>query len=154
MMKLRECASAACLVLYPLLLFSYWWLYPAYGLLDAGAVPRAVNGHASATLVANAFAMTGAFLSIPAYLGVRGNHVGSGLTAPAEFHILFAAPIRAEPLETPPQPESRARQRGAYSRIFIVSPLRPPWRAAGGWPVVYPKETRRCRARKISSALF
>jgi hypothetical protein len=43
-MKLREYTSAACLVLYPLLLFSYWWLYPAYGLLDAGAVPRAING--------------------------------------------------------------------------------------------------------------
>jgi hypothetical protein len=78
MMKLRDYTSAACLVLYPLLPFSYWWLYPAYGLLNAGAVACAINGHASATLVANAFAMTGAFLSRPAYLGMRGNHVGSG----------------------------------------------------------------------------
>src|SRR5687768_15183908 len=37
---------------------------------------------------------------------------------------MLAAAIRAKPLETPPQLESCARQRGAHSRIGFVGPLR------------------------------
>jgi hypothetical protein len=70
MMKLRDYVSAASLVLYPLLIFCYWWFYPAYGLLDAGAVARAINGHAGVTLVANGFALAGTLLSIPASLAL------------------------------------------------------------------------------------
>jgi hypothetical protein len=76
------------------------------------------------------------------------------LTSRTEFAIVCAAPIRAQPLETPPQPESDARQRGADSRIRIVGPLCRLGRTAGEWPGVHPKEIRRCHARKISSALF
>jgi len=37
---------------------------------------------------------------------------------------MLVAAIRAQPLETPPQPESGERQRGEYSRIGFVGPLR------------------------------
>jgi hypothetical protein len=62
------------------------------------------------------------------------------LTRSMEFDIVRLAAIHAQPLETLPQPESSARQRGAYSRIFIVILCVHHWRAAGEWPVVYPRE--------------
>jgi hypothetical protein len=39
------------------------------------------------------------------------------LTAQSRNRIVRLAPIHAQPLETPPQPESKARQRGADSRV-------------------------------------
>ncbi len=55
----------------------------------------------------------------------------SSLTSSAVRPIVYVAPVRAQPHETPPQPESSARQRGADSRIRTVGPLRSPWIAAG-----------------------
>ena len=93
-------------------------------------------------------------------LGVRMiAHMGVGydnidVPAATGHGILVVATIRAQPLETLPQPESCARQRGAHSRTRIVFPLIHHWRAAGERPVVHPEETRRCRKTRISSASF
>src|SRR6266478_1193770 len=46
------------------------------------------------------------------------------LTPSSEHHMMLTAAIRAQPPETPPQPGSCERQRGAHSRIGFVCPLR------------------------------
>jgi hypothetical protein len=61
---------AASLVLFPLLILTYWLLYPAYGLLDSGAMLHAIDGHAARTATGDAFVFTGAFLAVPATLAL------------------------------------------------------------------------------------
>jgi hypothetical protein len=58
------------LVLFPLLILTYWLLYPAYGLLDSVATLRAIDGHAARTATADIFVFTGAFLAAPATLAL------------------------------------------------------------------------------------
>src|SRR5690242_17438511 len=62
--------AAAALVGYPLSIFMYWLLYPAYGKSGATAILRAIDGHASATTAADVFAFAGALLAVPASLAV------------------------------------------------------------------------------------
>jgi hypothetical protein len=61
-------AAAAALVAFPLLIFMYWLLLPAYGESGATAILRATDGHATQTQVADVFAFAGAFLAVPASL--------------------------------------------------------------------------------------
>ena len=75
------------------------------------------------------------------------------LTMGAERGMLSPAWIRAQPLETPPQLESYARQRGAHSRIGIVNPLRHHGALLGRGHGV-PKEPRRCHVTRTSNASF
>ncbi len=69
-MRARNLIAAASLVLFPLLILMYWVLYPAYGILDAAAGLRAIDGHGPITAVSDAFAMAGIFLSVPAILAL------------------------------------------------------------------------------------
>lgn len=62
--------AAGALVGYPLLLFMYWLLYPAYGNSGATAILRAIDGHAAGTTAADVFAFAGAFLAVPASLAL------------------------------------------------------------------------------------
>ena len=62
-------------------------------------------------------------------IGVDFTHVR--LTGRRIHRMLMAASIRAKPLQVPLRPEPTVRQRGAYSRIRIVQPLRRCVRAAG-----------------------
>jgi hypothetical protein len=62
--------AAAALVAYPLLIFGYWLLFPAYGKSGATAILRAIDGHATQTEVADVFAFAGAFLAVPASLAL------------------------------------------------------------------------------------
>lgn len=77
----RVIATGA-LVGYPLSIFMYWLLYPAYGKSGATAILRAIDGHAPATTAADVFAFTGAFLAVPASLTLmtllldRGSRIG------------------------------------------------------------------------------
>jgi len=74
--------AAGALVGYPLSLFMYWLLYPAYGKSGATAILRAIDGHAAATTAADVFAFAGAFLAVPASLVLmtlfldRGSRIG------------------------------------------------------------------------------
>jgi hypothetical protein len=74
--------AAAALVGYPLSLFMYWLLYPAYGKSGAMEILRAVDGHAAGTTAADVFAFAGAFLAVPASLALmtllldRGSRIG------------------------------------------------------------------------------
>ena len=61
---------AVSLVLFPLLILTYWLLYPAYGLLDSGAILHAIDGHAARTATGDLFVFTGAFLTVPATLAL------------------------------------------------------------------------------------
>jgi hypothetical protein len=70
MMKLRDGVFATSLILSPLLIFCYWWFYPAYGLLDAASVVRAISARPNVTLVANACAFLGTLLAVPASLAL------------------------------------------------------------------------------------
>lgn len=70
MLRLRDSIPAVSLVLFPLLILTYWVLYPAYGLLDPDAVVRAINGHRSVTTFANACALLGTILAVPATFGM------------------------------------------------------------------------------------
>jgi hypothetical protein len=75
------------------------------------------------------------------HLRARADDTGP-LTSTVRPRILPGATIRAQPLEIAPQPRSCVRQRGAHSRIrIVVCPLCSPRCAAGGLPVVHPKET-------------
>jgi hypothetical protein len=62
--------GAVALVGYPLLIFMYWLLYPAYGKSGATAILRTIDGHAAGTTAADAFAFAGAFLAVPASLAL------------------------------------------------------------------------------------
>src|SRR5258706_7655595 len=68
MSSTRRLVSAASLVSFPLLFIVYWLLYPAYGELNAGAILRGIDGHASLTTVADFFAIVSVFLAVPATL--------------------------------------------------------------------------------------
>jgi hypothetical protein len=70
MIRVRDTVSAAALVLFPLCILAYWVLYPAYGLLEPDAIVRAINGHARLTTIANACALLGVLLTVPATLGM------------------------------------------------------------------------------------
>ena len=70
MLRIRKLASAASLVLFPLLILVYWLLYPAYGKLQAADILRSIDGHATKTTVANAFALAGTLLAVPATLAL------------------------------------------------------------------------------------
>ena len=61
-------AAAVSLVGYPVLIFMYWLVYPAYGKSGATAILTAVDGHATRTEVADVFAFAAAFLAVPASL--------------------------------------------------------------------------------------
>jgi hypothetical protein len=60
--------AAIALVGYPLLIFMYWLLYPAYGKSGATAILRAIDGHTSQTQVADIFLSAGALAAVPASL--------------------------------------------------------------------------------------
>ncbi|HEU0193727.1 MAG TPA: hypothetical protein VFQ71_05975 [Gaiellales bacterium] len=62
--------GAVALVTYPLLIFVYWLLYPAYGESGATAILQAIDGHTTQTQAADAFAFAGAFLAVPASLAL------------------------------------------------------------------------------------
>ena len=68
--RVRQTVWAVSLVLFPLLILTYWLLYPAYGLLDSVATLRAIDGHAARTATADVFVFTGAFLAAPATLAL------------------------------------------------------------------------------------
>src|SRR5437868_2765459 len=68
--RLKQMVWAVSLVLFPLLILSYWVLYPAYGVLDPAATLRAIDGHAARTATADVFVFTGAFLAAPATLAL------------------------------------------------------------------------------------
>ena len=74
--------GAVALVAYPLLIFGYWLLYPAYGESGATAILRAIDGHATRTQAADCFAFAGAFVAVPASLLLmtllleRGSRIG------------------------------------------------------------------------------
>ena len=74
--------AAAALVGYPLSIFMYWLLYPAYGKSGATAILGAIDGHAAGTTAADVFAFAGAFLAVPASLALmtllldRGSRIG------------------------------------------------------------------------------
>jgi hypothetical protein len=68
--RVRQIASAASLVLFPLSILTYWLLYPAYGVLDSAVVLRAIDGHAARTALADIFVFIGAFLAAPATLAL------------------------------------------------------------------------------------
>src|SRR5690242_8838987 len=68
--RVRQLVSAVSLVLFPLLILVYWLLYPAYGVLDSAALLRAIDGHAARTAIADIFVFAGAFLAVPATLGL------------------------------------------------------------------------------------
>lgn len=70
MLKTRKLVSATSLVLFPLMILVYWLLYPAYGEIDSGAILRSIDGHARVTTLANAFALGGTLLSVPATLAL------------------------------------------------------------------------------------
>ena len=56
------------LVGYPIGILAYWVLEPAYGLLDSAAIVNSFTGHQTVATIANAFAMIGCLLAIPATL--------------------------------------------------------------------------------------
>ncbi len=62
--------SAMSLVLSPLLILAYWLLYPAYGLLNAGAILKAIDGHGSMTTISDVFVLAGILLAVPATLAL------------------------------------------------------------------------------------
>jgi len=68
--RVRQTVCAVSLVLFPLLILTYWLLYPAYGLLDSVAALRAIDGHAARTATADVFVFAGAFLAAPATLAL------------------------------------------------------------------------------------
>ena len=68
--RATQTVSAVSLVLFPLSILTYWLLYPAYGLLDSGAVLHAIEGHAARTATGDAFVFTGTFLAVPATLAL------------------------------------------------------------------------------------
>ena len=59
---------AAGLIGYPVCILAYWWLNPAYGLIDSAAILRADVGHETIATIATVFALAGCLLSIPATL--------------------------------------------------------------------------------------
>jgi len=59
---------AAGLIGYPIGILAYWLLSPAFGLLDSAAIVNAHTGHQTLATIANAFALTGCLLAIPATL--------------------------------------------------------------------------------------
>lgn len=77
MPRVRSLVSAVSLVASPLLVLAYWLLYPAYGLLDPGAILRAIDGRAAATTLADVFAFGGTFLAVPASLALM-RHLAPG----------------------------------------------------------------------------
>ena len=70
--RVSQTVLAGSLVLFPLLILTYWLLYPAYGLLDSAATLRAIDGHAARTATADVFVFAGAFLAAPATLALMG----------------------------------------------------------------------------------
>jgi hypothetical protein len=72
MSRAGRIAAAVSLVGYPLMLFGYWLLYPAYGKSGATAILAAIDGHTTRTEVADVFAFAGAFLAVPASLVLMG----------------------------------------------------------------------------------
>jgi hypothetical protein len=72
MTRVSQILLAVSMVLFPLLILTYWLLYPAYGLLDSAATLRAIDGHAARTATADVFVFAGAFLAAPATLAIMG----------------------------------------------------------------------------------
>lgn len=70
MTRTMNMVSAVSLVLFPLLVLAYWLLYPAYGLLNAGAILKAIDGHASMTTFSDVFALAAILLAVPATLAL------------------------------------------------------------------------------------
>lgn len=74
--------GAVALVAYPMLIFAYWLLYPAYGKSGATAILFAIDGHPARTQAADVFAVAGVILAVPASLMLmtllrqRGSQVG------------------------------------------------------------------------------
>jgi hypothetical protein len=64
--------GAVALVTYPILIFAYWLLFPAYGKSGANAILHAIDGHTTRTQAADAFALAGALLAVPASLLLMG----------------------------------------------------------------------------------
>jgi len=59
---------AAGLIGYPVCILAYWCLEPAYGLLASAAIVGANVGHGTRKTIANAVALAGCLLAIPATL--------------------------------------------------------------------------------------
>lgn len=80
--RTRRLTGALALVAYPMLIFTYWLVYPAYGKSGATAILNAIDGHAARTQAADVFAYAGAFLAVPASLMLmtvlrqRGSRIG------------------------------------------------------------------------------
>ena len=53
---------------HPACILVYWVLYPAYGLINSGAILDALEGQTAITTIANAFALASCLLAIPATL--------------------------------------------------------------------------------------
>lgn len=70
MTRTMNMVSAVSLVLFPLLVLAYWLLYPAYGLLNAGAILKAIDGHGSMTTFSDVFVLAAIFLAVPATLAL------------------------------------------------------------------------------------
>jgi hypothetical protein len=93
---LGRLAGAIALVAYPMLIFGYWLLYPAYGKSGATAILYAIDGHAARTQAADVFAFAGTFLAVPASLALmtalrrHGSRVGwvGGLLSAAGWMAL------------------------------------------------------------------
>jgi hypothetical protein len=59
---------AAGLFGYPICILAYWWLTPAYGLLDAPAILKATVGHSAPLIIGNALAFAACVFAIAATL--------------------------------------------------------------------------------------
>src|SRR4029079_5956269 len=68
--RFSQTMVAVSLVLFPLLILTYWLLYPAYGLLDSVAKLRAIDGHAPRSATADIFVFTGWCLAARATLAL------------------------------------------------------------------------------------
>jgi hypothetical protein len=69
MRRIRMVVYAAGLVGSPLLLIVYWVLYPAYGDLHAADIVSGIGASPGRTTVADVFAVTAIFLTVPGSLG-------------------------------------------------------------------------------------
>ena len=69
-LRFRSLAFAGSLVAHPLLIMAYWLLYPAYGLLHAADIARAIAGQPGMATAADACAYAGVFLAVPATIAV------------------------------------------------------------------------------------
>ena len=131
MMRIVRVLSAVSLVLFPLLVLVYWLLYPAYGLLDAGAILKAIDGHATRTTIADAFIFTATFLAVLATLALARALVhaspklaiiGGGLTLVGWVALIGAAvgdPVAVEFIRAGPPNQAAI---DLYSHI-VNSPI-------------------------------